>query len=362
MGVIGVGYWGPNLVRNFAEMRSVELVAISDLNEKRLESMQDRYPQVYTTTDYTELFNMGLDAVTIATPPATHFAVVRECLEHNLHVLVEKPLTENLEEAEQLVMLSESRNLRLMVGHTFEYNSAVREIRRIIEDGELGEVYYIDAVRTNLGLFQLKTNAMWDLAPHDISIANYLLGTEPLSVTARAGSFVMRRFAIPDLVYMHIEYPGGILASIRVSWLDPNKTRRTTVVGSKKMLVYDDAETLEKIRIYDKGVETPPYTENYGEFQCSYRYGDVTIPYINSIEPLRFECQHFVDCILNGWTPQSDGRSGMRVVAVLQAAEESIQTGKTVEIPSVQGAAQPRPVQVPSIEGGAALPHTNGRH
>ena len=275
---------------------------------------------------------MNLDAMVIVTPPATHYEVAHECLQHDLHVLIEKPLTDDLDKAEQLVAFAEERNLRLMVGHTFEYNPAVREIRRMIEDDELGEVYYVDSVRTNLGLFQLKTNVLWDLAPHDVSLVNYVLGSQPMSVSAHAGAFVLREFGVHDLVYMHMEYPNGILANIHVSWLDPNKTRRTTVVGSKKMLVYDDVETLEKIRVYDKGVETLPYTESYGEFQCSYRYGNVTIPHLAWVEPLRVECQHFVDSIENNGTPQSDGRSGARVVAVLQAAEQSIRLGTAVEI------------------------------
>ena len=225
-----------------------------------------------------------------------------------------------------------------MVGHTFEYNPAVQEIRRIIDSGELGDIFYIDSVRTNLGLFQLNTDAMWDLAPHDISIVNYLLGTEPIRVMAHGASYIMRTYGVHDLVYIHIEYPNDVLANVRVSWLDPNKVRRTTVIGNKKMLVYDDVETTEKIRVFDKGVEAPPYTESYGEFQCSYRYGDITIPHINWAEPLRIECQHFIDCVMNDNSPTSDGRSGLRVVQVLEAAEESMRVGHAVDITALQAA------------------------
>src|SRR5690606_9806132 len=196
----------------------------------------------------------------------------------------------------------------------------------------LGEIFYIDAVRTNLGIFQLNTDAMWDLAPHDVSIANYLLGDKPLRITARGGSFVMREVGINDLVYLHLEYPGGRLANIRVSWLDPNKTRRTTVVGSKRMLVYDDVDTLEKQRIYDKGVGTTPFIDNYGEFQCSYRYGNVTIPHLSWEEPLRIECRHFVESILSKTPPQSDGLSGLRVIETLAAADRSLELGRMVDL------------------------------
>ncbi|MFW5709658.1 MAG: Gfo/Idh/MocA family protein [Chloroflexota bacterium] len=333
VGVIGLGYWGPNLARNFFELPNAELVAVADLDQQRLDRLTSRYPGVVGTNDYRDFFTMGVDAVVIATPPAAHFRIAQECLENGLHVLVEKPLTRTGEEADELVAIARRKNLRLMVGHTFEYNPAVREIRRLIEADELGEIYYIDAVRTNLGLFQLSADAMWDLAPHDISIINYLLGVEPVSVAAQGGSFVLRNYGIHDVVYMHLKYPEGVMANVRVSWLDPNKTRRLTVVGSKKMLVYDDVESLEKIRIYDKGVDAPPYTDNYGEFQMSYRYGDVNIPHIPWSEPLRMECTHFIDCIQKGETPLSDGVSGMRVVKLLEAASESLRTnGSIIEL------------------------------
>lgn len=339
IGMIGAGYWGPNLARNFSELQGVDLVAIADLDEEALGRIRRRYRDVTTVTDYRELFDLGLDAVVIATPPATHHAIAKECLEHDLHCMIEKPIADRLWQAQELVDLAYERDLRLMVGHTFEYNPAVREIRRMIGDGELGDVFYIDAVRTNLGLFQLNTDAMWDLAPHDISIINYLLDERPQKVSAHGGSFVMREHGIHDLVYLHLEYPGGKLASIRVSWLDPNKTRRTTVVGDKKMLVYNDVASLEKIRVYDKGVEAMPYTDNYGEFQASYRYGDVTIPHLPWSEPLRIECEHFVTCVRTGDTPQSDGTSGLHVVQVLEAAQASLREGRPVALDEVAVAA-----------------------
>jgi len=311
---------------------STELVAVADLSEERLAHVNEHYPTLNTTHEFSDFFDMDIDAVAIATPPSTHHFIAKACLEQGLHCLIEKPLTSKVSDATELIDIAESNDVRLMVGHTFEYSPAVREIRRIIDSGELGEIYYIDSVRANLGLFQLNTDAMWDLAPHDISIVNYLLQAQPDTVLAHGGSFILKEHNQHDVVYLHIEYPGKKLANIRVSWLDPNKTRRTTVVGSQKMLVYDDIENLEKIRIYDKGLEEVPYTNTYGEFQCSYRYGGVSIPSISWEEPLQVECRHFAESIQSGTAPISDGHSGLRVVEVLEAAEKSLQLGQAVKI------------------------------
>ena len=331
IGVIGAGYWGPNLIRNFAELPKTNLVAVADMKTERLERINRTYPSVETVTDHRELFKMGLDAVVIATPPATHYALASECLRQGLHVMVVKPLTLRSEDSEELVKLAEERGLTLMVGNTFEYNSAVQALKQLIDDGELGEIYYINAVRTNLGLFQPNVNAMWDLAPHDISILLYLLGKEPTSVSAQGGAAVFKH--IHDVVYMHLKFGDGPLAHIHVSWLDPNKVRKITVVGSKKMAVYDDVETLEKIKIYDKGVDAPPYTNSFGEFQCSYRYGDIITPHIHFVEPLRAETEHFANSILNGTTPRSSGTVGLRIVKVLEAASQSLaEDGRSIAI------------------------------
>jgi len=325
VGVVGCGYWGPNLIRNFSELPSAELVVVADARQERLQHMQKLYPQLQVTKNYRDLFTMGLHAVVIATPPATHHAIARECLENGLHVMVEKPLTLKSEDAEDLVALADERGLALMVGNTFEYNAAVRTLKQLVESGELGDIYYIDAVRTNLGLFQPKANAMWDLAPHDISIMLYILGKDPISVSAQGGDSILKN--VHDVVYMHLKFPDNILAHIHVSWLNPCKVRRITVVGSKKMVVYDDIENLEKIKIYDKGVETPPYTDTYADFQCSYRYGNIVIPHIQLVEPLRAECQHFIDSVANGTQPQSDGMVGLRIVKVLETAQASLSNG-----------------------------------
>jgi predicted dehydrogenase len=331
VGAIGFGYWGPNLVRNFVENPSSEMVIIADLKKERLSKITESYPQVIVTNDYKELFNLDLDAVVIATPPGTHYPLAKECLEHGLHVLVEKPMTLNSQHAEELIDISKNKGLVLMVGHTFEYNVAVQTLKNLIDSGELGQIYYVDAARLNLGLFQRDLNVIWDLAPHDISILLYILGTTPLSVSAHGMPFVNE--GIQDVVYINMVFPNNILAHIHVSWLDPCKVRRVTVVGSKKMVVYNDIESLEKIRIYDKGVEKPPYTETFGDFQLSYRYGDVVIPNIRLTEPLQKECQHFLDCIINHSIPQSDGQDGLHVVKIIEAAQRSLsENGKHQEV------------------------------
>lgn len=322
VGVIGYGYWGPNLVRNFVELSDSEVIAVADLREERLRQVKDRYPKIMTTTDYTEMFRLGVEAVVVATPPSSHFRFAWECLEHNLHVLVEKPLTLDSGQAEALVTLAEKNDRVLMVGHTFEYNPAVHALKNLVESGELGDILYIDAARLNLGLFQRDLNVMWDLAPHDISILLYILGQMPISVSAHGKACVFDN--IHDVVYLTLTFPGNILAHVHVSWLDPCKVRRITVVGSKKMANYNDVSTLEMIKIYDKGVEAPRYTNNFGEFQCSYRYGDVVIPNIKFVEPLRIECQHFINSITNHTHPNSSGEDGLNVVRVLEAAQRSL--------------------------------------
>ncbi len=331
VGAIGYGYWGPNLVRNFVENPSSELVIVADLKKERLSKIKASYPQVIVTEDYKDIFNHDLDAVVIATPPATHYPLAKECLEHGLHVLVEKPITLKSEHAQKLIDISKKNDLVLMVGHTFEYNVAVLTLKNLIDSGELGQIYYVDSARLNLGLFQRDLNVLWDLAPHDISILLYILGTTPLSVSAHGMPFVNE--GIQDVVYMNMVFPENVLAHIHVSWLDPCKVRRVTVVGSKKMVVYNDIESLEKIRIYDKGVDKPPYTETYGDFQLSYRYGDVVIPNIRLSEPLQKECQHFLDCINNHTDPQSDGQDGLHVVKIIEAAQRSLsQNGRHQEV------------------------------
>ncbi len=346
VGVIGAGYWGPNLIRNLMDLPQTNLVAVADKREDRLRHIGGLYPQVKMVSDFHDFFEMGLDAVIIATPPATHYAIARECLENGLHVLVEKPITIRSEDAEDLVRIAAERNLRLMVGNTFEYNAAVHTLKNLIDSGELGDVLYVNAVRTNLGLFQPNVNAMWDLAPHDISILLFILGKDPVSVTAQGGASIFKH--IHDVVYMHLKFGERLLAHIHVSWLDPNKVRRITVVGSKKMAVYDDIENLEKIKIYDRGVDAPPYTDTYADFHCSYRYGDIVTPHIPFVEPLRAEIVHFAESIMNGTTPRSDGQVGLRIVRILEAASQSLAEDGAKVMMSQPVAAEAAP-EVPAV-------------
>jgi predicted dehydrogenase len=334
VGVVGCGYWGPNLIRNFVELSTSDVLAVADLSGERLAYIKQRYPKITITQDYQDLFDMSVDAVAVTTPPATHFSIALDCLQHDLHVLVEKPLTLSSRDAQNLIEVAEARGLTLMVGHTFEYNPAVKRLKEIIESGELGKVLYVDSARLNLGLFQRDLNVLWDLAPHDLSILRYILGRDPISVRAQGAANIFK--GKYDVVYLTLQFPDDILAHVHVSWLDPRKVRCITVVGSQKMVVYDDVETLEKIKIYDKGVETPPYTDTFGDFQCSYRYGDVLIPNIHFAEPLRLECQHFLDCIVDRTEPQSCGRVGLEVVKMLEVAERSLQNGGVKEMVLVE--------------------------
>ena len=330
VGIIGFGYWGPNLARNFHDVADAELVAIADVKDSRLQAAHSLYPGIRLVKDYHDLFDSGLDAVVISTPPATHHAIAAECLQHGLHVLVEKPMTLNSQDATDMIELAHAKDLILMVGHTFEYNAAVVALKKYIESGELGEIYYIDAARLNLGLFQRDSNVLWDLAPHDISILLYLLGDNPISVSAQGMRCVFD--GIFDVARLNLMFPKEIPAYIHVSWLDPCKVRRVTVVGSKKMIVYNDVENEQKLKIYDKGVEAPAYTDGFGEFQCNYRSGDIVIPNLRIIEPLRQECQHFLDCINTHTQPCSCGEDGLRVVKILEAAEHSMKNGSTQEV------------------------------
>lgn len=329
-GVIGYGYWGPNLVRNLVELPQAQVVAVADLREARLSFINNSYPQIITTQDYHDLFNLDLEAVVIATPPASHYRIAKECLENNLHVLVEKPLTTNSPDAQELIDLARARQRTLMVGHTFEFNPAVQALKTIIQGGEIGQVYYLDSMRVNLGLFQKDLNVLWDLAPHDLSIFLYLLDALPIAVSAQGMAYVFP--GIHDIVYINLIFPNNVFAHIHVSWLDPCKVRRLTVVGSQKMVVYDDVENNEKIKIYDKGVEAPAYTQTYGEFQCSYRYGDILVPNIRFTEPLRLECQHFLECIEKNQRPLTCGEVGLEVVKILEAAQISLMNGSNTEV------------------------------
>lgn len=322
IGVIGCGYWGPNLIRNFINLKDAQVKTASDLSENRLKHMNRLYPSLAVTVDYKDIINdPEIDAVVIATPVSTHYDLAVEAIEAGKHVFCEKPLTSKVDEGIKLVRLADKAGKTLMVGHTFVYTAAVNKVRDLIKSGELGDVYYISTSRVNLGLFQDDINVVWDLAPHDVSIMNYVLESRPVSVSAVGYSYIQPK--IQDVAFVTLRYPGSILANLQVSWLNPNKIRATTVVGSRKMLVYDDISSLEKIRIYDKGVDVIPHYDTFGEFQLSYRYGDISIPKLDDAEPLKIECQHFLDCI-NGQTPRSGGKHGLEVLLALDAIDRSM--------------------------------------
>lgn len=325
IGVIGYGYWGPKLVRNFQELPNTQVSMVSDKDPGRLNQIRQTHPDVEVTNDYMDLLNSDIDGVVIATPVSTHFRLAWDALQHGKSVLVEKPLARTSAECQALIDLAASRQLAVMVGHTFEYNPAVEMLRNMVVSGEIGQVYYAYGLRTNLGIFQKDINVLWDLAPHDISILLYVLGQLPVSVSAFGEAYVQP--GIQDVARMSLFFPDQVQAHVHVSWLDPCKVRRITIVGSKKMVVYDDVEPLEKLKVYDKGVDKPNHTDTYGEFQLSYRYGNITIPQIPAQEPLRLECAHFAECIMRKQTPRSDGHSGWRVVKVLEGAQASLMDG-----------------------------------
>jgi len=330
IGVVGYGYWGPNLVRNLSQSPDCEVALVCDTNPERLKHLRRLYPQVATTHRVEDLVEKPeIDAVVIATPVQWHHAMARACLNAGKHTFIEKPMTRTHAEGEELVNLATSLGLVLMVGHTFLFSPAVRRMKEIIDSGDIGEVQYITARRLNLGLFQKEINVAWDLAPHDISIILHLLGDMPTSLACHGSSHLTR--GVEDVTMMYLIFKGNRCAIIQNSWLDPKKVRQMTVVGSRRMIVYDDTEPLEKLRIYDARVEAPAHYDTFAEFTYSYHYGDVYIPHIKQDEPLKLECQHFLDCIRGVTTPLTGGRDGLKVVQVLEAAARSLrQEGRPV--------------------------------
>jgi predicted dehydrogenase len=277
----------------------------------------------------------SVDAVVVATPVSTHYSIAKEALLAGKHVMVEKPLADSVDRASELVELALGQNRRLMVGHVFEYNPAVESLKDMITSGELGEILYVDAVRATLGLFQKDVNVIWDLAPHDFSILRFLLGSDPMSISARGEAYI--RPGIQDVAYISVKYPNKIQAHIRVSWLEPRKQRHMTIVGSKKMVLYDDTEPVEKIKVFDVGVDFAD-GDPTGAGQLRYRYGDIVSPRINTIEPLQAECRHFLDAILDGFEPRSSGNVGLEVVRCLETADRSLREhGQVMDMVVSQG-------------------------
>jgi predicted dehydrogenase len=329
IGVVGCGYWGPNLIRNFISDKGYRNVIGCDLDETKLARAQERFPALRVTTRFEDLLEKnGTDAVAIATPVNTHYQLAREALQAGKHVFVEKPFTASASEAKELIKLAGDRELTLMVGHTFEYSPPVIKIGELISSGQLGEIYFVSSSRVNLGLHRKDVSVIWDLASHDFSILFSWLKAAPLRITAVGRDYVQE--GIPDVAFINMEFPSGCIAHIEVSWLAPSKLRRTAVIGSEKMLVYDDTEVMEKVKIYDKGVD---YKDpgSFGEFQLSYRAGDIVSPRLDNYEPLGVEVSHFHDCIIAKQAPKTDGLSGLRVVQALEAAQKSIEHNGQVE-------------------------------
>ena len=326
VGVVGCGYWGPNLIRNFRALPDCSLKVMCDLNHDRLKHLRTLYPEVEASTDFNHMLNgCGLDAVVIATAVRFHYTMAKAALLAGKHTFIEKPMAASAKECEELVEIAQQKGLVLMIGHTFLYSPAVRKIKELVEWGDLGEIRYICARRLNLGLYQKDINVAWDLAPHDISIILHIMEENPVSVNCRGSAHITP--GIEDVTSMWLNFSNDRTAMIHSSWLDPRKTREMTIVGSKRMIVYDDIAAIEKIKIYDARVERPPHYDTFGDFHYSYHYGDMHVPYIRQEEPLRSECQHFLDCVKEGITPLTDGKRGLELVRILEASSQSLKQG-----------------------------------
>ncbi|HOA62011.1 MAG: Gfo/Idh/MocA family oxidoreductase [Verrucomicrobia bacterium] len=323
VGVVGCGYWGPNLMRNLRSLSNCRLEVICDVKQERLKHLGSLYPEARTMTDYNAMVTRkDLDAIVIATPVEFHHRMAKASLSAGKHTFIEKPMAASSAECEDLIHLADGKGLVLMAGHTFLYSPAVRKIKEIVDAGDIGDIRYISARRLNLGLYQRDINVTWDLAPHDISIILHIMEESPLSVNCRGSAHVTP--GIEDVTSLFLTFRKERSAIIHSSWLDPRKVREMTIVGSRRMIVYDDVAQLEKIRIFDARVERPPHYDTFAEFHYAYHYGDVYAPYIKQEEPLKVECQHFLDCIRNGTRPLTDGRQALAMVRILEAASASL--------------------------------------
>jgi predicted dehydrogenase len=325
VGVIGCGYWGPNLIRNLVENRRCKAVIACDLDRTRLERIAQRYPVAATTADFQDILDdESIEAVVIATPLSTHFPLAERALLAGKNIFVEKPFARTAVQAQKLIAIAQERNLVVTVGHTFEFSPAVVKIQEMIESGELGDVYYISSSRVNLGIHQKDVSVIWDLAPHDLSMIFSWLHEFPVKVSAMGRDYVQP--GLPDVAFIDLMFGSGVLAHVQVSWLAPSKLRNTTIVGSKKMVVYDDNAHLEKVKLFDKGVHFKD-PETFGEYQLSYRAGDIVSPKIDTYEPLGAEMDDFLRAVQEDHQPRVDGYSGLRVVRVLEAAQNSLENG-----------------------------------
>jgi predicted dehydrogenase len=322
VGVIGYGYWGPNIVRNLHSLENCEVVSVCDKSRSALQRVSRMYPAVGVTTDMSDLLKAAdIDAVAIVTPVWTHFELAKAALLNGKHVFVEKPFTCGTRQAEELIELAERRHLHIMVDHTFLFSGPVMKIRELVDAGALGRLYYFDSTRVNLGLFQHDVNVVWDLAPHDLSIMDHIIRDKPEAVVATGGKHLN---GLADVAFITVYFPGNVIAHVNVNWLSPVKVRTTLIGGEQKMLVWNDLEADEKIKVYDKGVQLTS-REDVHELLVSYRSGDVCSPKVEQAEALKVELEYFVDCILNGRAPSNDGVAGLRVVKLLEAADRSLQ-------------------------------------
>jgi predicted dehydrogenase len=321
---VGCGYWGPNVIRNLSEIRGFDLRWVCDADPARLGPVAARYPSARATTRIDDVFaDADVEAIYLATPVSTHYELTRRALDLRKHVLIEKPIATTIEQADELADLAAARGLTLLVGHTFVFSPPVRTVKQLIDSGILGPIYYVETTRVNLGLFQKDVSVLWDLGPHDLSILMYWLAEVPVNVSARGRSYLGE--ALEDVAFLTLEFPSGILAQLQISWLAPTKLRRTSVVGRQKMIVYDDLEPVEKVKMFDRGVDHEP--ASFGEFQLTYRSGDILSPRVDTTEPLKVECEHFLECIRTGRTPDASPQSAVDVVRVIQAAERSLRCG-----------------------------------
>jgi predicted dehydrogenase len=331
LAVIGCGHWGVNYVRVFSELPESKIVLVCDSAEARLKSIRERYPLLGVSANWEEvLTNKWVDAVVVATPATTHFAIAKACLEHGKHVLVEKPITTTAEDARGLIAVAAKHGRLLMVGHTFLYNSGIRKMKDLVSAADFGKIYYLHATRTNLGPVRPDVNVFWDLAAHDVAIFNYLLEAEPQSVSATGAAVLGNQQS--DVGFVTLNYPGGVIANIHASWVDPNKVRELVVVGSQRRIVFDDLNNSERVRIYEKGVaRSEPKANSFGEFRLLMRDGDIISPHVEPSEPLRNLGLHFLDCVAHGKPPLSDGSNGLSVVRALCAIDQSLSRGGTPE-------------------------------
>jgi predicted dehydrogenase len=324
IGVIGYGYWGPNVVRNFHSLDNCEVVLVADRNPKCESRLKKAFPGIGFTTDENQILTSpDIDVVAVVTPVWTHFELAKKALENGKHVFVEKPFTYSVAQGEELVELAARKNLKIMVDHTFLFTGAVRKIKELVDKKELGDLYYYDALRVNLGLFQHDVNVIWDLAPHDLSIMDYVIGEKPEAVVATGERHLN---GVEDVAFITVYFPKHIIAHVNVNWLSPVKVRTTLIGGEKKMLVWNDLEADEKLRIYDKGVSMSTNPSNLHQLLVSYRSGDMWAPQVEQVEALRAETAYFIKCIEENTKPFNDGEAGLRVVRILEAADRSIRT------------------------------------